>query len=299
MIIIGGKENTTINFKSTIEVIDLEAAKACPSLPALSQAMFYMGSEILGDKILTLGGAIGLSTQVPEIRAYDPLLKTWSNFGVLPNTHSHFPTVKLEDHWILILGGWEAGEASANTYQLYMNGSLFNGPKLPYPGYGIAATAIGNNYVFLVGAFDGHMKDVYILDWKQQTFEEQIPVVLNRRYAQCQPYRDKRNQLKILVVGGTTLSDPLGPTPSDIFVWDSKTWLPGPSLEENFYHSRLVSYNGNLFLVGGSLGLSYDFFPIIHKFHGKNESWTIFPLNLTVPLREFAVVLAPRETIVC
>eukprot|EP00094_Tigriopus_californicus_P008214 TCALIF_07910-PA protein Name:"Protein of unknown function" AED:0.15 eAED:0.15 QI:0/0.33/0/0.5/0.66/0.5/4/0/344 len=239
LIIIGGKEDTVTNFKSTIEVIDLEDAKVCPSLPSLSQPIFYSGAEILGDKFLSIGGSNDFSIQSAEIQAYDPLYKNWTNFGTLPNPNSHFPTVKLEDHWILTLGGWEADAPSANTYQIFLNGSVSRGPDLPHTGYGIGATAIGKNYVFMVGAFTDNLRNAYILNWEQQTFEEQSPLTLNRRYAQCQPYRDKNNVLKILVVGGTTLSDPSGPTPADIFVWESKTWLPGPSLEDNHYHSRL------------------------------------------------------------
>ncbi|TRY78657.1 hypothetical protein TCAL_14418 [Tigriopus californicus] len=295
--IIGGRETGYV--KSTnVEVIDMANEKHCPNQSSLPTLRYGMHAFILGSKLLILGG-IG---NYQDITSYNYENHLWESIGSIAADRSDYSVARIQDSWILILGGYFGSGITNTTLVFNANGSIIPGPDLPEPNEGFCACGLDDNHIFITGGVDlssQTLRTTYVLDWSTQQWTNLDPMVLTRHYVECGTFLGTNQELNILVVGGLDSRVIVDPN-TEIFNWPQRTWRAGPDfVYPEIFLNRMTSFDGKLFVFGGFDDVSSTFLSSIHTFIPGNESWVRFPLDMKIARRDFAIVKIPEGIVDC
>lgn len=284
---------------SNVEVIDLANGKHCDSPTPLPTTRYGMHSFVLGSKLLTIGGVSGDESDITSYNYDDHL---WESIGTLDAPWADYSLGRIQDPWILLMGGHYASVKTEMTMILNANGSMVRGPNLPMAAAGFCACGLDDNHIFVAGGQNAGgtiLRTTYVLDWKTQEWTTLDSMVLPRYYAECGTFLSSNQELSILVMGGIRQEHTPYPN-TEIYSWSQQSWRVGPDFAvPKIFLSRLSSFDGKLFAFGGYNDDDYTFLSSIYTFLPSNESWVRFPLDMNVARRDFGIMMIPDEIADC
>lgn len=187
LIVIGGYNSDTKKVIDGVYEVPLSTPCSSKLLSRMPQSRCYHGSEILGDKILILGGLNGRSNtnSVDSVVLFDLTKKVWKHMTPLPLALYGMATVRWEDSVVLI-GGADKNGNSLNTVFIYdvETGRSKMLPTMRYCRVGCAAVVTGNVIVVMGGYNDEqrYLNSVEYFNLDRYLWEELPPMIQNKSY---------------------------------------------------------------------------------------------------------------------
>jgi len=204
--------------------------------------------------------------------------KEWSPGPSMAKKRSYAAGTKTEDGW------WVTGGTNDTSTEILVNGAWVPGPELPTAMFGHCLLKLNSEKYFITGG----VTDTLNLEAR---FDDDISTVSNPSYlVQNGVYSKVEGGPSVLipacamlgedayVVGGINTLTKDGS--SEVHVWSKGQWKEGPELPVPIWGSSLVSYENQLYLLGGVTGnLSDGAFPFVELIYKLDQgAWTAVEL---------------------
>lgn len=245
--VIGGKNETGYNALDIVEIYDIQRQEWNTGSPMLN-ARIYAAASVHDGLIYVFGGRNG-SDLVHPVEIYNPMTGEWSeSVNMMPRREGLTATTRGDS--ILVIAGkmnvmYSSHTSVFNIINLDWDASL---TPCPIARAGHGAAKIGDSIYIIGGVSYGMLSDVSILTGSTWTTGCPLPSPLGNTSAATAGDT-------IYVVGGNSGNSPVNTV--YLFTPSEGVWKNFTSLNEARENHCTVSWNGILYVIGGTYNGNY------------------------------------------
>ncbi|XP_059097394.1 uncharacterized protein LOC131891763 isoform X1 [Tigriopus californicus] len=270
-----------------IEVLNLKTMKHCSNPFQLPEGR-YGGATYILDRHLNYALGADNDGERTDTFQLDFRYGTWKTTNLLTPPMVYSISTQIDPSRVLLVGGQNV----SRTTIVHSNGSVFSGPPLPHDVFRHCVLGVDEQHIFVAGGVKtgiGRTKDTLVLNWSDQVWVAQDPMVHFHRSVTCDTFLDVSNRLSILV----------GQSSFEIFTWSTRKWRAGPDMLGDYNWGNMVRFDGILYFMGGKESSENTRSRKIFSFDPKHETWSRVPLDLQTGRTSFGIAKIPPGVVNC
>ena len=307
LMIVGGF-NDDDGSTNVTEIFDLDDETSICNVPsAYPFEVEYISVGVLGSNPIFCGG-YGDSGNPKECFKYT--IQGFKNFAKLTYEadYSASTVVQIDQQDILWISG--GNDMEDKSQEVYSNGTITEGPRLPERLTNHCVLAINKTTVLVIG---GLKNDTGYASKKTFGYNFELgqwyngPDMLNERVDHaCGVIKNSLN-LMVAVIGGYNNNQNGYLDSVEFAVLDEDTtstmtweWKYGPQFPFKIAFSTAISINSKLYVVGGRREQSSSYFTVDTIIElAENHTWIVLPQKMRVARDGVAAIILPEDLVTC